>query len=63
MSIDKSELLESLKEHLSLSISVDREFGFYPNDGKESVTLNIALNWYDEEKKESIIICSERVTL
>lgn len=62
--IDKNELLKLLMDHLSISVSADRNWGdFYPDDGKEFITLNISLNWFDEEKKESIILSSERVTV
>lgn len=62
--IDKNELLKLLKNHLSISVSADRDWGdFYPDDSKEFITLNISLNWFDEEKKESIVLSSERVTV
>ncbi len=64
MQIDRNELLDLLKNHLSISLDAERNYGdFYPTDGKEFITLNVSLNWFDDEKKDTIVICSEKITV
>ena len=51
--IDKNELLKLLKNHLSISVSADRDWGdFYPDDSKEFITLN---NILTENRKERFL--------